>query len=472
MFSALSARAPPTPSTISWCSRISRPRTYRMWVIGRSASGLSGMSVSSSSKRHATDLRQPDRAPDLSTGQLDADPQRTAVRPGNAEQRQSLRVVVGVGVLLVAVGVDGLSEVAVSIEEADPDERDGHVRRRLQVVAGEHAQTARVDAHRLVEPVLGAEVGHRAVEARWPCCAVEPVARRRSPCSCRTGRAASCTRPSGRRLRGSCDQSLLSSAGAARDCGSAATTGRRCAGRARARADATSSNGCRRVAPARRAAGEASVLPVAGSVFRSFEARWRASYSVPNCVIGQPVQRTFAGPGPRLSRLAIGTAMRVAMIASECEPYAKTGGLADVVDALSRALGEIGHEVDVYLPRYRGLEPPEPAERLDLDVPTAFGSVPRRLSCTAQARGYRLRLVDHPDELRSARATTCERRRRLSRQRLPLRLARAHARWRRCAPRAGRSTSSTATTGRVRRRSCCLRHGYGGSPAWARRRPS
>ena len=50
--------------------------------------------------------------------------------------------------------------------------------------------------------------------------------------------------------------------------------------------------------------------------------------------------------------------MRVAMVASECEPFAKTGGLADVVDALSRALGRLGHEVDVYLPRYRGVEPP------------------------------------------------------------------------------------------------------------------
>ena len=88
--------------------------------------------------------------------------------------------------------------------------------------------------------------------------------------------------------------------------------------------------------------------------------------------------------------------MRVAMITSECEPFAKTGGLADVVDALSRALGEIGHEVDVYLPRYRGLEPPGPAELLDLDVPTAFGSVPV-VVLSAQARGYRLRLVDHPE---------------------------------------------------------------------------
>ena len=51
----------------------------------------------------------------------------SAVRRRDARERQPLRVVVGVGVLLVAVGVDRLSEVAVAIEKADPDERDGHV---------------------------------------------------------------------------------------------------------------------------------------------------------------------------------------------------------------------------------------------------------------------------------------------------------------------------------------------------------
>ena len=29
--------------------------------------------------------------------------------------------------------------------------------------------------------------------------------------------------------------------------------------------------------------------------------------------------------------------LRVAFLAAECEPWAKTGGLADVVDALARA---------------------------------------------------------------------------------------------------------------------------------------
>jgi starch synthase len=40
------------------------------------------------------------------------------------------------------------------------------------------------------------------------------------------------------------------------------------------------------------------------------------------------------------------------MIASECVPYAKTGGLADVVGALPKALRALGHEVIVVMPKY------------------------------------------------------------------------------------------------------------------------
>jgi starch synthase len=54
--------------------------------------------------------------------------------------------------------------------------------------------------------------------------------------------------------------------------------------------------------------------------------------------------------------------MRVVFIASECEPWAKTGGLGDVVDALARALGQVAHgpdvPVDVFIPRYRSVPVP------------------------------------------------------------------------------------------------------------------
>ncbi len=46
--------------------------------------------------------------------------------------------------------------------------------------------------------------------------------------------------------------------------------------------------------------------------------------------------------------------MKILFVASEGLPYSKTGGLADVVEALPKALCQMGHEVAVLLPRYHG----------------------------------------------------------------------------------------------------------------------
>jgi starch synthase len=50
--------------------------------------------------------------------------------------------------------------------------------------------------------------------------------------------------------------------------------------------------------------------------------------------------------------------MRILFVASEGLPFSKTGGLADVVEALPKALVAQGHEVAVVLPRYRGTTVP------------------------------------------------------------------------------------------------------------------
>jgi len=97
--------------------------------------------------------------------------------------------------------------------------------------------------------------------------------------------------------------------------------------------------------------------------------------------------------------------LRVALLAAECEPWAKTGGLADVVDALARALGrlpqagsELAAPVDVLLPRYRSVHVPDDAVAeppLRVPDPRGKGTVTARIVNVA-ADGYRLRLVDVP----------------------------------------------------------------------------
>ena len=96
--------------------------------------------------------------------------------------------------------------------------------------------------------------------------------------------------------------------------------------------------------------------------------------------------------------------MRVVMLASECEPWAKTGGLADVVDALARALGQTGDReiltpIDVFLPRYRGVPRPATIERstaVRVPDPRSPSGISTVTIVDVPGDGYRLRLVDHP----------------------------------------------------------------------------
>ena len=46
--------------------------------------------------------------------------------------------------------------------------------------------------------------------------------------------------------------------------------------------------------------------------------------------------------------------MKILFVSPEGLPFSKTGGLADVVEALPRSLAESGHQVAILLPRYRG----------------------------------------------------------------------------------------------------------------------
>jgi starch synthase len=85
----------------------------------------------------------------------------------------------------------------------------------------------------------------------------------------------------------------------------------------------------------------------------------------------------------------------VLMIGSEAVPFAKTGGLADVLGALPQALARLGWDVTVAIPRYRGVTAGTLIER----APVSVGGYTREVGLfdAPMADGARALLVDCPD---------------------------------------------------------------------------
>ena len=67
--------------------------------------------------------------------------------------------------------------------------------------------------------------------------------------------------------------------------------------------------------------------------------------------------------------------MRILLTSSEVHPYSKTGGLADMVGALAKALARAGHRVGVVTPLYAGIRERFPQlKRLDLPLEFPLGA--------------------------------------------------------------------------------------------------
>ena len=86
--------------------------------------------------------------------------------------------------------------------------------------------------------------------------------------------------------------------------------------------------------------------------------------------------------------------MRVLFVASECAPFVKTGGLADVAAALPKALGEIGAQARVLLPGYPAVVGALGNTRIALALGSKYGGKLRLLE--GQAEGLDLLVLDAP----------------------------------------------------------------------------
>ncbi len=81
------------------------------------------------------------------------------------------------------------------------------------------------------------------------------------------------------------------------------------------------------------------------------------------------------------------------MIASEATPFAKTGGLAEVLGSLPKALVRLGHQVDVVIPRYRGVTAGALIGRLQVPL---VGEAPSADVYAVSAGGVRTIFIDQP----------------------------------------------------------------------------
>src|SRR5580692_6726899 len=90
--------------------------------------------------------------------------------------------------------------------------------------------------------------------------------------------------------------------------------------------------------------------------------------------------------------------MHIAFAASEGVPFSKTGGLADVVGALPKALAALGHEVEVILPRYQ--KTPQGAtvpQAQSLTLPLGSGFKFAAAQDAGRAHNVQTYLIDCPE---------------------------------------------------------------------------
>lgn len=92
--------------------------------------------------------------------------------------------------------------------------------------------------------------------------------------------------------------------------------------------------------------------------------------------------------------------MRILLASSEVHPYSKTGGLADMIGAMGKALARAGHQVGVVTPLYRGVRDSYPNIRKidwEFDLPLGSGRVKAGLCSTQTETGLTIYFIEKPE---------------------------------------------------------------------------
>ena len=90
--------------------------------------------------------------------------------------------------------------------------------------------------------------------------------------------------------------------------------------------------------------------------------------------------------------------MKIVFVASESVPYSKTGGLADVVGALPKAVASLGYEVEVFIPRYKVTKPGALlTDAGSVTAPLSGGFKFASIQIASSANGVRTYLMDCPE---------------------------------------------------------------------------
>ena len=92
--------------------------------------------------------------------------------------------------------------------------------------------------------------------------------------------------------------------------------------------------------------------------------------------------------------------MKILLASSEVHPYSKTGGLADMVGALGKALARAGHEACIVTPLYQGVREKFPRmcrANWQFDLPLGTERVPAELWSLAVEKGLTVYFIAQPD---------------------------------------------------------------------------